>query len=211
MLRGRDRVPHPAGRARAPSRARKCAASAGISARRSRSGGTAIGEHIQAEEKIFAETAGGDGFREIGIRERHKARFHAERIRTAQALESALFEHAQEFGLHAGSERGDFVEDDRAALRHFEAARLARHGARERSALVAEKFGFDKFGRKAGAINFQKWRIATRTMLVNPARELIFSRAAFTGDQRVVVAVRRVFRRFRERAASAGSAAYPWR
>jgi len=141
------------------------------------------GEHIEAEEKILAETAGGDRFREIGIRERHKARFHVERIRTAQALESALFDHAQEFGLHAGSERGDFVEDDCAALCHFEAALLADHGAREGSALVAEKLGFDKFGRKAGAINFQKWSIATRTILVNPASELIFSRSAFTGDE----------------------------
>ena len=140
-------------------------------------------QHVQAEKKIFAESAGCDGFREIGIGERHQARVHAQRLRAAQPLEGALFEHAQELGLHAGRERGHFVEDDRAALRHFEAAGLARHRAGESAAFVAEKFGFDELGRKAGAINFQKGRVAARAVLVNPARELIFARTAFAGDE----------------------------
>ena len=83
-----------------------------------------------------------------------------------------------------GSERGHFVEDDRSALRHFQPARLARDGAGKRAALVAKKFGFDQLRGQAGAIDFQKGRVAARAVLVNPARKLIFARAAFAGDQK---------------------------
>ena len=72
---------------------------------------------------------------------------------------------------------------DRAGLRHFQAAEFARDGAGEGAALVAEKFGFDQFGRQAGAINFQERSVVARAVLVNPARELIFAGAAFAGDQ----------------------------
>src|SRR6202041_1400422 len=115
--------------------------------------------------------------------ESHEARIHAKRIGAAKPLEGALFDHAQQLSLHAGRKRGDLVEDDCAALCHFEAALLASNGASERPALVSEKFGLDEFGRKAGAINFQKRRVATRSVLMNPSRELIFSRAALAGNE----------------------------
>ncbi len=61
-----------------------------------------------------------------------------QRFGAAEALEGALFEHAQEFRLHTRRERRNFVEDNRSALRHFQAAGLTRDGAGERTALVAE-------------------------------------------------------------------------
>ncbi len=140
-------------------------------------------QHIEAEEKVFAEAACGHGALEIGVRERDQTRVHAQRIGAAKALEAALFEHAQQLGLNAGSERGDFIENDRAALREFEAAGLRRDGAGERAFLVSEEFRLDELGWKAGAIDFQKWRVMARPLLVNPARELIFARAAFAGDE----------------------------
>ena len=82
-----------------------------------------------------------------------------------------------------GRKRGDFVEHDRAALRHFQAPWLARDGSRERAALMAEELRFHKLGGKAGAIDFQERRIAARAAFVNPARELVLARAAFAGDQ----------------------------
>ena len=166
-----------------PSRARKCAASGAniVAALAQRRHGNR--EHVQPEEKILAEAAGGDRAGQIGIRERHQARVHAQRFGAAEALEGALLEHAQQLRLHSGSERRDFVEHDGAALRHLEASRLARHGAGERAALVAKKLGFDKLRRQAGAIDFQERRVAARAALVNPARELIFAGAAFAGDQ----------------------------
>ena len=86
----------------------------------------------------------------------------------------------------AGASARHFVEHNRAALRHFEPARLARHRARKRAALVPKKFRFDKFRRKARAINLQEGSIAPRAMLVNPARQLIFAGAALAGISSVV-------------------------
>src|SRR6202030_2504455 len=151
---------------------------AAFAQRRNRSG-----KNMEAEVEVFTESACCNGFREIGVGEGHEARVHAKRVCAAEPLEGALFDHAQELGLHAWSECGDFVKDDRAALRHFQAALLASDGTGEGAALVAEKFGLDEFGRKAGAINFQKRRVATRSVLVNPARELILSSATLPGDE----------------------------
>ena len=102
---------------------------------------------------------------------------------TAQAFESALFEDAQKFRLHAGGERCNFVEDDGSGLRHFQAAGFARDSPGERAAFVAEQFGFDELGRQAGAINFQEWRVVPWAALMDPARELVFAGATFTCDQ----------------------------
>ena len=124
-------------------------------------------------------------FVEVGVCKRHDARVHAKRFGAAQALEAALFEHAQQFCLHARSKRRHFIENDRAALRHFEAARLARHGAGESAALVAKKLRFHQLRRKAGAIDFQERRVAAGAMVVDPAGQLIFARAAFPGNQKV--------------------------
>ena len=71
-------------------------------------------------------------------------------------------------------------------MRHLEPAGLARVSARKCAALVPKKFRFDEFRRKARAINLQEGRIAARTMLVNPARELIFAGPALAVNQKVV-------------------------
>src|ERR1700748_2141645 len=140
-------------------------------------------KHVETEIKVLTETSRCDCFRKVGIGERHQASVHAKRIGAAKPLEGALFDHAQQLSLHAGGKRGDFVEDNCATLRHFEAALLASDGAGKGSALVAKKFGFDELSRKAGAINFQKWSVATRAVLMNPACELIFSSSALAGNE----------------------------
>src|ERR1700751_3597417 len=140
-------------------------------------------EHVETEIKVFTESALCDCFRKVGIGERHEACVHAKRIRAAKPLEGALFDHTQKLSLHAARERGDFVEDNCSTLRHFEAALLASDGAGKGSALVAKKLRFDKLCGKAGAINFQKWSVATGAVLMNPARELIFSSSALAGNE----------------------------
>src|SRR5579862_8742530 len=141
-------------------------------------------EHVETEIKVLTESARCNCFRKVGIGERHEACVHAKRIRAAKPLESALFDHTQKLSLHTRRQRGHFVEDNCATLRHFEAALLASDGPCESSALVAKKFGFDEFSRKAGAINFQKRRVATRAVLMNPARKLIFSSSALAGNEK---------------------------
>src|SRR5580700_6974348 len=110
-------------------------------------------EHVEAEIEVFAEPACCNCSGEIGIGESHEARIHAKRIGAAKPLEGAFFDDAQKLCLHTGRQRSDFVEDNCATLRHFEAALLASDGAGKGSALVAKKFGFNELSRKAGTIN----------------------------------------------------------
>ena len=94
-----------------------------------------------------------------------------------------LFEDTQKFGLNAGRQCGHFVEHDGAVARHFQASGLARFRAGERAALMAEELGFDKLRGKAGAIDFQECGVAAGALLMDPARQMILSRAAFAGDE----------------------------
>src|SRR5580704_12037439 len=141
-------------------------------------------EHVETEIKVLTEPAHCDCFRKVGIGESHEACAHAKRIRAAKPLESALFDHTQKLSLHTRRQRGNFVEDNCATLRHFEAALLASDGAGKGSAFVAKKLLFNELGWKAGAINFQKWSVATRAVLMNPARKLIFSSSALAGNEK---------------------------
>src|SRR3984957_2481314 len=140
-------------------------------------------EHVETEIKVLTESARCNCFRKVGIGERHEACVHAKRIRAAKPLESALFDHTQKLSLHTRRQRGHFVEDNCATLRHFEAALLASDGAGKGSALVAKKLRLNEFSGKACAINFQKWSVATRAVLMNPARKLIFSSSALAGNE----------------------------
>ena len=121
---------------------------------------------------------------------------NGDRLRAAQALELPLLEHTQKFRLGRRGKRRDFVQHDRAALRHFQAAKLAFDGSGECAALVAEKFGFDQFLREARAIDFQEGRVAPGTEFVNQPRQMILARAAFSGDQQRRGGVRDLARQF---------------
>src|SRR3546814_12954254 len=69
----------------------------------------------------------------------------------ADALEAALLQHAQDLDLHRQRHVADLVEEQRAAVRHFETAATCGDGAGERALLVAEQFAFEQFGRTLAA------------------------------------------------------------
>ncbi len=61
----------------------------------------------------------------------------------AEALDFAFLQHAQQLGLQAERHLGDFVEQQRAALRLLELAGVRGVRAGEGAALVAEQHGFE--------------------------------------------------------------------
>jgi hypothetical protein len=140
-------------------------------------------QDIQPKKKILAEAAGLDGSGEIHIGEGDQARFDAQSLGPAEAFERALLQDAKEFTLRSGGKGGDFVENNGATAAKLEAAKFTLDSAGESAALVAEEFALHEVWRKAGAINLQKWRIAARAEFVHEAREVVFARAAFAGDQ----------------------------
>ena len=57
----------------------------------------------------------------------------------ADALELALFEHAQQLALNGEGQFANFVEEKRAAMREFQFAHLSRARARVGATLVSEQ------------------------------------------------------------------------
>ena len=101
-------------------------------------------EDRQPEEEILAEPPRGHGGTQTLVRRRHQPHVDLHRRRSADALEAPLFERAQDLGLQRERQVADLVEEERAAVRHLELARLARDGAGEGALLVAEELGFEQ-------------------------------------------------------------------
>ena len=67
-----------------------------------------------------------------------------DRLVLADAANLAAFQHAQQLGLHRLGQLADFVEEDRAAVGHFEQADAMLVGAGERAFAMAEQLAFDQ-------------------------------------------------------------------
>ena len=93
-----------------------------MSSRRSRSGGSADLDRVQAEQQILAEAARRDFGGQIGVGRRDDPHVDAARARRADALELAGLEHAQQLRLQVQRDVGDLVEEQRAAVGQLEAA-----------------------------------------------------------------------------------------
>ena len=87
---------------------------------------------VEAEEKIFPELSVARRFGEVDIRGRNDSYVHFVRAGPPQAFEFAFLEETQDFGLNAGSQLADFVQEDRALVSFFETARFGGRSTRER-------------------------------------------------------------------------------
>ena len=94
-----------------------------------------------------------------------------------------ILQNAQQLGLRLHGHLADFVQQQRAVLRHLEAAGAPLGGARERALLVAEQFAFDQRFRQRRAIDGDKRSLPPRAQRVHGARHQFLAGAAFAGDQ----------------------------
>ena len=99
---------------------------------------------VEPVEEIFAKPAGGDGLGENHVGGGDDAAIGLDRVGAADALESAVLEHAQQLGLHPQRHLADFVEEESASLRQLEPAFLLAVGAGECPAFVAEELALEK-------------------------------------------------------------------
>ena len=99
-------------------------------------------------------------------------------MRPAEPLDLAALERAQYFRLRHRVHVADFVEKERAAGRQLEFPLALLGGARERAALVAEKFRFDQVFRQRRAVYGDKRLFGARRPRVNFLREQVLARAA---------------------------------
>ncbi len=95
-------------------------------------------------EEILAELAGRDHGLEIAVRGGDDAHVDADGLGSADALELALLDDAQQLHLHGAGNVADLVEEERALVGELDAPWLALRGAGERAFLVTEQLALEE-------------------------------------------------------------------
>ena len=107
------------------------------------------------------------------------AHVEGDRFLASQALEASFLENAQKFGLRAGGQIADFIEEKRAAVGLLEAPDAARVGASECPALMAEEFALEQRLGDGGAVDGDERFFRALAVLVNGARRPVPCRCRF--------------------------------
>ena len=108
-------------------------------------------------------------------------------MRRAHALQFAGFEHAQQLGLLAQRDVGDFVEKERAAVGQFETADAVGARVGECAFHVAEDLALEgAFGQAAGVDGHQRHARARRSGVQQLGDDLLAG-AVLAGDEHVGV------------------------
>jgi hypothetical protein len=141
------------------------------------------GDGGNSKIKILAKSFSRNGFLKIFVRGGEDADVDFDSLRSADALELLLLEHAQQFALNAEGKLADFVEKQRATVRQLELADFSGSGAGVSAAFVAEEFVFDKPFGNGGSVERHKRMLGARAEMMNRAREELFSGAALSEQE----------------------------
>ena len=113
---------------------------------------------------------------QIPVRGNEDANIYANGLISANSLDFAFFEHAQQLRLHGDGHIANLVEKERAAFGLFEFALMARSRACERAFLVPEQFRFDELRRNRRAIQGDKSILAPLRFFMNRPGDQLFPR-----------------------------------
>ena len=121
----------------------------------------------QPEQEVLSKLSRRDHLVEVAIGGAEDSRAQLERVIRADALELALLEHAEEFGLAPLGELTDLVQKQRAAPGCLERSDALADGSGEGAALMAEELTFDQRLRDCCAIDHAKGLSRARAGFVN--------------------------------------------
>src|SRR5213594_370725 len=133
--------------------------------------------------EILAEGAASDGLLEVRVRGGDEPDVDLDRASTADSLDLALLEHAQELHLELGPQCADLVEEHGAPLRQLELPQLPPVGAGERALLVAEQIGLDERLGDGGRVDGDEGPVTPRALMVDGPRDQLLAGSALAGDQ----------------------------
>ena len=154
-----------------------------MSAGRSRRGGDAQADDVEAEIKILAETAGGGFGGQVAVAGGENADVDANGRVAADAVDFALLDGAQQFGLHAHIHFADFVEQERAAMGRFEFTGAPGEGAGEGAFFVAEQLAFQQGFGNGGAVQRDERAAGAARFAVDMAGEHFLAGSGFACDE----------------------------
>ena len=165
-----------------------------MSARRSRSGAICDVEYLQPVEQVLAERAALDGFAQVAVARGDDADIRLQHPGAAEPLELAFLQDAQELRLRREAHLADLVEEQHAAGRQLDLARLGLLRAGERAALVAEQLRLEQLLRQRGAVQRDERSLASRRHAVDEPRDHFLARAGLAGHQHGRIGLRDVGR-----------------
>ena len=140
-------------------------------------------DHVEPVVEVLTEGPRLDLTLQVAVGRRDQAHVHAQALDAAHALEALILEDTQQLDLHVLGQFADLVQEERAAVRQFEAAGLAGHRAGERALLVAEQLTFEERLRDGAAVDLQEGRALAVALLVQGAGDQLLARAALAGHQ----------------------------
>ena len=106
----------------------------------------------------------------------------------ADRLDFAALQKSQQVGLHLQGHLGNFIEEDRAPVRRFQAAHAVSIGAREAAACVTEELGLEQRIGDRRAIYRDVGPRRTRGVSVDVLRDDVLADSALAGDENFGVA-----------------------
>ena len=140
-------------------------------------------DHAKPVVEILAEAPLLDGLLQVAVRRRDDSDIDGAGVGGAQGPYLAVLEHAQQAHLHAGLGLADLVEEDRAAVGHFEEALLVLVGPGEGSPLVAEEFALEQRVRERPAVLGDEARFPPRSRVVDRSGDEVLAGSGLAGDQ----------------------------
>ena len=139
-------------------------------------------DDVETKQQVLAECAFAHGVGEVAVRGGDDADIDRHRLGAADAVDDALLDRAQQFGLQADVHLGDFVEQQRAAGRFLELADAAGDRAGEGALLVAEQFGLQQMFGDRRAINRNERPLGAGRARVDVARQHFLAGTGLAGD-----------------------------
>ena len=161
-----------------------------MSSRRSIRLGTRNLDGAQAVEQVLAETAGRDLGAQVAVGRGDQPDLDVAHLRRTDALDFAVLDHAQQFGLHGHGGFAHFVEKNRASIGVFKQARASVRGAGERAADVPEELAFEQRIHDRGTVAHGEPLGGDGTHLVDGVGDEFLARSGRAGKQDVGVMVR---------------------
>src|SRR6185312_12531583 len=104
-------------------------------------------DHVDAVKQVLPEGPAFNFDFQITVGGADNAYFNFFVFLRANAAELTVLQKLQKFGLQTQFELGNFIQEKRAAVRHFHASRLRSVGAGERALFVSEQFAFQQSAR----------------------------------------------------------------
>src|SRR5262249_41823158 len=140
--------------------------------------------HFDPVEQILAEMAGRDALAQVPIGGRDDSHVDpALRLVAPDGLHLAGFDEPEELRLHPQAHLTNFVQEDRALVRHLQAPGPIAIGAGETTLRVAEELGFEERFRKSGAVHGDERTCGAGRSRMHVARDKVFPDAALAGDE----------------------------